>query len=121
MGTVSGMMQGVGLMPLLLFLFAAHALCDYPLQGQFLSDAKNYKHPIAGVPWEQALIAHCLIHAGAVTLITGSFTIGMCEFTVHFLTDWLKCGGKLSFNQDQAVHYACKVAWWAVIVLTSKP
>jgi hypothetical protein len=115
MGTVSGIIQGVGMMPLLL-LFAGHALCDYPLQGPFLSEAKNPRKPIPGIPWEHALIAHALIHAGMVALITGSFTIGMCEFTVHFVTDWCKCEGKLTFNQDQAIHYACKVAWWMCIV-----
>ena len=111
MGTASGMAQGAGAISLL-FLFAGHAVCDYALQGQFMSDAKNHRKPILGVPWYQALIAHSLIHAGMVALITGSFTIGMCEFTVHLATDWCKCEGKLSYNQDQGIHYACKVAWW---------
>jgi hypothetical protein len=34
-------------------LVAAHALCDYPLQGDFLARAKNRAAPIAGVPWYQ--------------------------------------------------------------------
>ena len=102
-------------MNLLLYLFAAHALCDYPLQGDFLARGKNHKQPLPGVPWYQCLFAHALIHGGAVALITGSATLGMCEFTVHMVTDWLKCDGKLTFNQDQAIHYACKIAWWAII------
>jgi hypothetical protein len=101
---------------LLLYLLAAHALCDYPLQGDFLAKGKNHRNPLPGVPWYQCLIAHAIIHAGAVALITGSFTIGMCEFTVHLVTDWCKCEGKLTFNHDQAIHVACKIAWWACIV-----
>lgn len=100
----------------LLYLIAGHALCDYPLQGDFLAKGKNHKAPLLGVPWYQCLFAHAMIHAGMVGLITGSFTIGMCEFTIHFITDWAKCEGKLTFNQDQAIHYACKFAWWALLV-----
>ena len=33
------------------FLLAAHALADYPLQGDFLSKAKNRFAPLIGVPW----------------------------------------------------------------------
>lgn len=35
-------------------LIAGHFLCDYPLQGDFLSKAKNRVNPIPGVPWYQA-------------------------------------------------------------------
>jgi hypothetical protein len=56
---------------LLIALLTAHALADYPLQGDFLSKAKNRMAPIPGVPWRQALGAHAFIHAGAVALITG--------------------------------------------------
>ena len=96
----------------LLYLVAGHAICDYPLQGDFLAKGKNHRNPLPGVPWYQCLFAHAVIHGGMVALITRSFTLGMCEFTVHFVTDWCKSEGKLTFNQDQTVHYACKLAWW---------
>jgi hypothetical protein len=35
-------------------LIAGHALADYPLQGDFLSRAKNRSAPIPGFPWWQA-------------------------------------------------------------------
>lgn len=120
MGTVSGMMQGVGVMPLLFLLFAAHALCDYPLQGDFLSRGKNHKNPIPGAPWYQCLFAHALIHGAAVGILTQSVTFGACEFIVHFWTDYAKSDGKLTFNQDQAIHYGAKIAWWLLIVLIPK-
>jgi len=29
----------------ILLLFAGHALCDYPLQGNFLAKGKNHRNP----------------------------------------------------------------------------
>jgi hypothetical protein len=99
---------------LLIALLTAHALADYPLQGDFLSKAKNRTTPIPGVPWQQAMAAHATIHAGAVALITGIWWLGLAEFVVHWLTDDAKCRGRLSFNVDQAIHLGCKVGWWVI-------
>lgn len=99
---------------LLIALLTAHALADYPLQGDFLSKAKNRTAPIPGVPWQQALGAHVMIQGGAVALITGIWWLGVLEAVVHWFTDDAKCRGRLTFNQDQAVHIACKVAWWSI-------
>lgn len=96
---------------ILLLLLAAHALADYPLQGDFLARAKNHTSPIPGVPWYQALAAHSMIQAGAVGLITGSAVLCLAEFVIHFATDYAKCAGKISYNTDQAIHIACKLAW----------
>lgn len=104
-------------MMMLVALLAAHALCDYPLQGDFLSKAKNRTAPIPGVPWRQALGAHAMIHAGAVALITGIWWLAVAEFVIHWITDDAKCRGRLSFNVDQAIHIECKVAWWIVAVV----
>jgi hypothetical protein len=92
-------------------LVAAHAVADYPLQGDFLSKAKNRTAPIPGVPWYQALGAHAIIHGGAVALITGKPSLGVAEAVVHAITDDLKCRGKLTYNQDQAIHVGCKALW----------
>lgn len=102
-------------------MMAAHALADYPLQGDFLSKAKNRSAPIPGVPWYQALGAHAIIHGGAVALITRSPALGIAEAIVHAITDDLKCRGKLSFNQDQAIHLACKALWLALSPTTPEP
>lgn len=95
----------------LMLLLAGHALCDYPLQGDFLAKAKNRANPIPGVPWYQALGAHALIHGGMVALVTKSPLMGVAETVIHAVTDDLKCKGRLSFNQDQAIHVACKLLW----------
>lgn len=107
------------MMEVLLILISAHALCDYPLQGDFLANGKNHKKPIAGVPFYQPLAAHSAIHAGAVGVITGSIWLGLAEFVVHAATDWTKCEGKIGYNADQAIHIGCKVLW--VLMLGSAP
>lgn len=99
---------------LLVALLTAHALCDYPLQGDFLSKAKNRNAPIPGVPWQQALGAHSLIHGGAVALITGIWWLGLAEAVIHWVTDDAKCRGEISFNADQAIHVVCKLVWWVI-------
>lgn len=95
-------------------LVAGHALADYPLQGDFLARAKNRTMPFPGVPWWQALAAHCSIHGAFVAFITGQAWLFVAEFYLHWVTDDAKCRGKLSFNQDQAIHIACKVWWWLI-------
>jgi hypothetical protein len=113
-----------GFIYLLLLLFAGHALCDYPLQGDFLAKGKNRWKPIPGVPWYQCLFAHALIHAGMVCLVTGIWWLGILELFIHAVTDYAKCAGWFgsqtygteginprAFNVDQAIHYGCKLLW----------
>lgn len=95
----------------LALLVFVHALADYPLQGDFLAQAKNHTSPLSGVPWYQALAAHSAIHAGFVGLVTGSIALALAEFVIHAATDHAKCSGKISYNTDQAIHIGCKVLW----------
>jgi hypothetical protein len=102
--------------PMIFFLLlAGHALCDYPLQGDFLSRGKNHRAPIPGVPWYQCLGAHAFIHGGAVALITGNLYLGLLEVLVHALIDYFKCDGAFDFNIDQALHVFCKIAYAAFL------
>jgi hypothetical protein len=96
-------------------LIGGHALCDYPLQGEFLSRAKNRTAPIPGVPWQQALGAHVAIHGALVALVTGLWWLAPAEAAIHWFTDDLKCRGRLTFNQDQAIHIGCKALWLMVV------
>src|SRR3546814_8832760 len=66
---------------------------------------------IPGFPWWQALGAHSVIHAGFVGVITGSLWLALAEAVAHFITDDLKCRGKIGLNTDQTIHVACKFAW----------
>ncbi len=101
----------------LLLLICLHALCDYPLQGDFLARGKNHKNPISGVPWYQCLLAHSAIHALAVGLVLGP-VFGMAEFVAHALTDYLKSDGAFGFNVDQAIHLLCKLAWVVIFAVS---
>lgn len=96
---------------MLFLLIAAHALADYPLQGDFLAQAKNRNTAIGKVFWPHALFAHSMIHGGFVLIITGSMWFALAEVAIHAATDWLKCEGKISLNSDQSIHIACKLAW----------
>lgn len=93
------------------WMMIGHAVCDYPLQGDFLARGKNWMHPIPGVPWLQCLVAHALIHAGAVFAITGRGDLAICEFVLHSLIDFAKCSELFGFNVDQMLHVACKITW----------
>ena len=95
-----------------------HFLADYPLQGDFLSKAKNHKNPIPGVPWYQALGAHCAIHAGFVFIATGSYGAGLSEFIIHWYIDYRKNEGKYTFNEDQFAHLITKIGILTAMVLT---
>lgn len=92
-----------------LLLFAGHALCDYPLQGDFLSQGKN--RLLKGIPWYQCLWSHALIHAGMVLLVTRSLTLALAELVIHAATDYSKGRHWISFNTDQGIHFACKLIW----------
>lgn len=102
----------------LLLMLIAHAIADYPLQGDWLSKAKN--HTLVLVPgetiWPGALASHCLIQAGGVWLVTQSWTLAALEFFAHVVIDYAKCSGKITYNQDQALHVACKFAWAGLLL-----
>jgi Protein of unknown function (DUF3307) len=107
------------MMDALLWMLIGHALCDYPLQGDWLSKAKN--HTLDLVPGESiaagAMLCHCAIHAGAVKLATGSWLLALCEFIAHGVIDRNKCAGMFGYNVDQAMHVACKLAWIVLLAL----
>ncbi len=100
-------------------LLVAHALGDFALQGSFLSQAKNKNSDLSrffpsGTPrglWWNALLAHALIHAGAVWLVTGFVLLGFAELVLHFLIDYAKCEDWISFATDQSLHRVCKLLY----------
>lgn len=96
---------------MLFALVVAHNLADYPLQGDFLSRAKNRNTDVGFIFWPWALSAHAFIHGGFVFAITGSLVLGLLETCAHAFIDWLKCDNVISLAEDQWAHYACKVLW----------
>jgi hypothetical protein len=105
-------------------LLIGHVVADYPLQGKFLSLAKN-RHanlselfgsdtPPRGL-WLHALTAHSLIHAGTVWLVTGSMVLGLVELVLHWLIDFARCEKWMNFTTDQLLHIACKAVYVALV------
>lgn len=105
------MLPNLSFTMMLCLLVFAHALADYPLQGPFLSEAKNRNTAAGKLFWPHALGAHAIIHGGFVLLITGSTLLMLAEIVIHAATDWLKCENRISLHADQAIHLACKLAW----------
>lgn len=94
-------------------LLVGHALADFPLQGDYLARAKDHTKPLPGTPWAIALLAHALIHAGAVYVVTQSMRCALAELVSHAVIDWLKCNGDVCYVGDQAAHVTMKgfYAW----------
>lgn len=103
-------------MELSILLVLFHYLGDYPLQGDFLSKAKNHLNPLHGVPWTSALEAHAFIQAGLVFLLTGQLWAFFVELAAHAYIDYLKCGRKISYALDQLLHILCKCIYASIII-----
>jgi len=106
----------------LAWMLIGHAVADYPLQGDWIAKAKN--HTLSLVPgeviWPGVLACHAAIHAGAVMLATGSWLLASFEFVAHAVIDYTKCAGRLTYNQDQALHVLCKLAWFGLLLVGVK-
>jgi hypothetical protein len=107
------------------WLLVGHALCDYPLQGDFLAKGKNHTNPLPGIPWYQCLFWHAMIHAGAVVFITQNVWLGCFELILHMMIDYTKCESsaesdkeqKFEYNKDQFFHVVCKVLYVLLLKL----
>ena len=100
-------------------LCCGHAIADFPLQADFPARGKNRHTPPFAIPagqqpqriWPHCLTAHALIHAGTVWVITGSSIIALAELVLHWAIDFAKCENWTGIHTDQALHYACKLAY----------
>lgn len=95
-----------------------HYLFDFPLQGDYLSRAKNQADPLPHTPWNHAMTAHCFLQAGGVYIVLGIWWIAALEFVSHFIIDSMKCHGELTYRQDQYLHIGCKVIWVILAIVT---
>lgn len=93
----------------LALMIAGHFVADYPLQGDFLARAKS-EGPLR--VWH--LFGHSAIHGGVVFFATGSLLLCVLETLAHMLIDENKVHGRISFATDQALHLACKFAWFGL-------
>ena len=103
-------------------LSIGHAMMDFPLQGEHIALGKNWRllkklqDPARPEEiWIWCMAAHCLMHAGAVWVVTGSIFFALVEFVTHWIIDVAKCSGKTNFHQDQLMHYTCKLIYAVLI------
>ena len=96
-------------------LVIAHALADYPLQSAYMAQQKDRVEANSTSEWLVALLAHCVIHAGAVWLVTGNIYLGLIELVLHILIDTGKSKKLYGLAIDQILHLLCKagyvIAW----------
>jgi hypothetical protein len=107
----------VGAAWLLFVMIGVHAVCDYPLQGDFLAHGKAGGTLALDRLRYLFLLTHAWIHAAAVALLTGSLALGAIELVLHTLIDELKIEGHTSLWTDQALHVACKMLYVALLAL----
>lgn len=100
----------------LFFAFAiAHALADFPLQGDYLAREKQRSNAASSREWFIALTAHSLIHAGGVWIVSGSVVLAAVELFMHWLIDLGKGEGKYGYATDQLLHLACKGVYVVIL------
>ena len=105
----------------LFFLLAAlHFVADYPMQGDYMAQAKNKYLPQGKGIWMWVLLAHAMIHGAAVFVSTLMIGIALIEVITHATIDHLKNSGKLGsgskgYMVDQSLHVGLKFLYVVVI------
>ncbi len=93
-------------------LIAFHYVADFALQGDWMA-----RNKMAGrFPyWFHVLFGHCMIQALGVYLATNSVGLAISELGAHLVIDYSKGRNWIGFNTDQALHIACKIAWFLIL------
>lgn len=97
----------------LLMLAFGHFLADFPLQGEFVSKAKNPATNPAPI-WMPVMVGHCTIHSGIVYALTGELRLAAFMFVTHLIIDVLKCVGWLGTD---ARAFLVDQLWHAVVLI----
>ena len=103
----------------LFLLLCGHALADFSLQTDAMAKGKNRNRKPDYIPegqklmpcWYYWLSAHAFISGGIVFLITGQLHWGIFETIAHWIIDFLKCDNKTNPNQDQLLHFVCRILY----------
>ena len=96
----------------LFWLGVLHAFTDYVFQPEAMA---RYKEPDSTPPpgygpWWFSALAHGLVNAGGVALVT-SVGCGLGELILHPVIDYLKCTHRIGAVTDQLLHASCKLLW----------
>ena len=96
----------------------AHFVCDFALQSDRMA-VEKVRGMDDTLDWRWWLTAHSATHGLAVSLLTGVPLLGLAEWILHALIDWIKSRLMLSLLLDQALHVGCKIAWTYAVILLS--
>ena len=96
---------------LLLLLCIGHALTDYALISDYMRD------DIENSPYGYTLVAHSLISALPVYMVTGSVVLSLAETISHYVIDALAIGGHINRWQNEVLLIGTKVLWVALLAL----
>jgi hypothetical protein len=101
-------------------MIGCHFLADFPLQGNYVSAMKDPNRGSDKPQWWIFMTAHCAIQALFVYLLTAGLNLEptLIEFVAHFVIDWLKAKGKISFLEDQIAHIFCKLVYCLLLAGT---
>jgi hypothetical protein len=105
-----------GFLALSAAFLVAHALADFPLQGEYLARQKSRQQADSRADWIVALASHSVIHAGGVWLVSGSLAFAAAEFILHCMIDLGKGECKYGLAVDQILHLICKLAYAWILV-----
>ena len=98
---------------ILFLLIVGHAVADYGLQTEYIAMNKSPRSN----GWQFTLLAHSLIHAGTVYLITGLMPLAMMECVLHFMIDMFRSTESISRVVDQTLHFLCKAFYVIILVM----
>lgn len=115
------------LVALIFYLLVVHALMDYALQTDTIATCKCRSCDSAvakAVPWYYWLTAHAGLHGAAVGVVVRWFGFGwnavailaIAETIIHWIIDFGKCEKCYGIDVDQALHVACKLLWFTLLV-----
>lgn len=107
-------MTPTAFLTVLFALCVAHALADWGLQSEFVALYKSHKMKCEHTPgtiWPWLLLNHALLHGGMVFLATFNVWLGLTEFVVHIVIDYLKSNKSINFHTDQTLHFSFKLAY----------
>ena len=93
-----------------------HFVCDFALQTDRMA-VEKVRGMDEALDWRWWLTAHSATHGLAVSLLTGIPLLGLAEWILHALIDWLKSRLMFSLLLDQALHVCCKIAWTYAFIL----
>jgi hypothetical protein len=96
---------------LLFLLCIGYAITEYALVSEYMrNDLENH-------PYGFALVAHSLISALPVYMVTGSVVLSLAETISHYVIDALHIGGYINRWQNEVLLIGTKVLWVGLLAL----